>query len=97
MLNTNMRLYDYSTIGGLDDYGQPKTANTPIGQIKIAIYISSQTTQDNVNYKDCTYVGVTQAPIDDTYVITYGEEKLKVMYVNKQGRYNQVFLKGYNG
>lgn len=96
MINTSMKLYNYFTLGEADDYGQmkiPALDAAPEGQIKMAIYISSQTIQDNINYQDCNYVGLTIAPIDDRYIIEYGEERLKVLYVNPQGRYRQVFLK----
>ena len=46
----------------------------------MAIYISSQSVQDNINYKDCRYVGFTNEPIDANYVIQYGDQKLKVLY-----------------
>lgn len=94
MISTDMRLYDYSTFGEKDRYGQPQLSDEPKGQIKMAINISSQDTQDNILYKDCTYVGLTQdAKVDDTYVIRYGKGQLKVLYVNPKGRYKQVFLK----
>ena len=95
MINADMRLYDYFTLGDSNGYGQPQLPNlnsTPKGQIKMAINISSQGVQDNILYKDCTYVGLTQAPIDDTYVIKYNNELLKVLYVNTKGRYTQVYL-----
>ena len=94
MINTDMHLYDYFTFGDDDGYGMPQLSIEPKGKIKMAINISSQTTQDNILYKDCTYVGLTQdANVDDTYVIMYGKGKLKVLYVNPKGRYKQVFLK----
>lgn len=92
MINANMKLYNYSTIGELDEYGQPQLSST-IGVVKMAINITNQSINGNVNYKDATYLGITQDKnIDDTYVITFGEEKLKVLYVNKMGRYTQVFM-----
>lgn len=93
MINTDMRLYDYFTFGDSNGYGQQQLSSEPIGQIKMAIYITSQSVQDNILYKDSTYMGLTMAPIDDSYVIKYGNERLKVLYVNPQGRYTQVFLK----
>lgn len=94
MITTDMRLYDYSTFGEDDGYGMPQLSETPVGQIKMAINISSQATQDNILYKDCSYVGLTQdANVNDAYVINYGKEQLKVLYVNPKGRYKQVFLK----
>jgi hypothetical protein len=94
MINADMRIYNYFTIGTNDNYGQPIITKEPVGKIKIAINISSQSIQDNVLYKDCSYIGLTQAPVNDTYVIDYNGEKLKVLYVNTKGRYTQVFLKG---
>jgi hypothetical protein len=91
-----MRLYDYFTLGAKDAYGQatlPKPTDKPIGQIKIAIYESSQSVQDNINYKDCNYIGLTQNEVDDKMIIAYKNKRLKVLTVNSQGRYKQVFLK----
>lgn len=93
MINTDMRWYDYFTFGEEDEYGQEVLSKEVQGTIKIAIFTTSQSVQDNINYKDATYIGLTHAAIDDTYVIQYGEEKLKVLYVNPKGRYKQVFLK----
>lgn len=93
MINNDMRLYNYFTLGELDAYGQPTLSSDVQGQIKMAINISSQSIQDNIRYKDCSYVGLTHAKVDDTYVIEYGSERLKVLYVNPKGRYTQVFLK----
>lgn len=92
MINADMRLYDYFTFGEDDGYGQPQLSSEPVGQVKMAINISSQSIQDNINYKDAKYVGLTHANVDDTYVILFGNERLKVLYVNPKGRYNQVFL-----
>lgn len=93
MINTDMRWYDYFTFGEEDEYGQAQLSEDIKGSIKIAINTTSQSVVDNINYKDATYIGLTHAAIDDTYVIQYGEEKLKVLYVNPKGRYKQVFLK----
>ena len=96
MINADMRLYNYFTIGEDNGYGQPTIPGAdaiPEGQIKMAINISSQSIQDNINYKDAQYVGLTHANIDDTYIIQYGDERLKVLYINPKGRYKQVFLK----
>lgn len=94
MISTDFRLYDYFTFGEDDGYGMSQLSTEPKGQIKMAINISSQTTQDNILYKDCSYIGLTHdANVNDTYVIKYGEGQLKVLYVNPKGRYKQVFLK----
>lgn len=89
-----MRAYDYFTIGDKNAYGQAVSDNEVKGTIKMAISISSQTVQDNINFKDCTYIGLTtDKSVNDKMVIQYGQEKLKVQYVNPRGRFIQVFLK----
>lgn len=92
MINADMRLYNYFTLGEQDEYGQQTMSNEPVGQVKMAINVSSQSVQDNINYTGATYVGLTHAKVDDTFVIEYGEERLKVLYVNTKGRLNQVFM-----
>lgn len=89
-----MRNYDYYLYGEDDGYGQPTLSEEVQGTIKMAINVTSQSVQDNINYKDSQYMGLTQANIDDTYVIQYGNERLKVLYVNPRGRYKQVFMSG---
>lgn len=92
MINTAMKTYNYSTLGTENAYGQATTSGEVVGTIKMAISISSQAVQDNINFENCNYVGLTMAELDNSYVIHYGTEKLKVLYVNKQGRFNQAFL-----
>ena len=94
MINTDMHTYNYYTFGDPDKYGQPQLSKIPQGSIKIAINTSSQSIQDNILYQDCSYIGLTMdSTVNDTFVIQYGNEKLKVLYVNPKGRYKQVFLK----
>ena len=92
VINADIRLYNFFTIGTEDEYGQMVVSNEPVGQIKMAINISSQSVQDNINYTGATYVGLTHAKVDDTYIIEYENERLKVLYVNDKGRLNQVFM-----
>lgn len=93
MINVNMRQYDFYTLNGLDAYGQAKISTEKQGSIKMAISISSQTIQDNIMYQGCEYVGLTHdTKVNDTYVIEYGKERLKVLYVSPQGRLKQVFM-----
>lgn len=93
MIYADMRYYDFLTLGELDDYGQPTISEEPVGQVKMAIYTVSQSTQDNVLYENATYIGLTNdAEIDDKYVILDGEERLKVLYVQPRGRYKQVYM-----
>lgn len=97
MINLNMRSYDYFTLGNRNEYGQQQLSDIK-GSVKMAISNTSTNIQDNINYKDAAYIGLTyDANINDTYVIEYGAEKLKVLYVNAQGRMKQVFLGVYFG
>ena len=94
MISTDTRLYNYSTFGECDGYGMPQLSTEVKGQIKMAINITSQSIQDNILFQDCSYIGITQdAKVNDTYVIDYDGEQLKVLYVNPKGRYKQVYLK----
>lgn len=93
MINGNMRLYDFSTIGTKDKYGQQLADYTVKGQVKMSINLTSQMTQDNINYKDANYMGLTMDNVEDTYIIHFNNEKLKVLYINPFGRFKQVYLK----
>lgn len=96
MINADMRTYDYFTFGANNGYGTPTLSDEVKGQVKMAINITSQNIQENINYKNASYIGLTNSTIDDTYVIQYDENtKLKVLYVNPKGRYKQVFLSEY--
>lgn len=93
MINADMRFYNYYTYGEADSYGQPQLSEDVKGSVKMAIYDSSKSVQDNVNYLNANYIGLTHdTNINDTYVIQYGNLKLKVLYVNPNGRFKQVFL-----
>lgn len=95
MINADMRLYNYFTLGPKNAYGQvaiPDKDATPAGKILMTINISSQSVQDNINFQGCNYIGLTRANVDDTYIIEYGNERLKVLYVNPKGRLKQVYL-----
>lgn len=93
MINSDMRYYDYYTYSGTNEYGAPQLSEDIKGSIKIAIYNTSQSVTDNINYRDASYIGLTLAAVNDSQVIQYGEEKLKVLYIQPKGRYRQVFLK----
>lgn len=93
MINFDMKLCDFFTIGENDAYGQPQITAEPVGTIKIAIYPTSTATQDNVLYKSAEYIGLTtNAEITDRYIIQHENERLKVLYIQKKGRFKQVFM-----
>ena len=92
MINPTMRDYDYYTLGEKDEYGQ-ETLSEVQGKVKLAIHVLSNTIGTNIYYKDATYIAITQnKAINDSFVIQYGEEKLKVLYTTPSNRYTQVFL-----
>lgn len=92
MIANEMKTYNYFTFGDNSGYGQPQLSKEPVGTIKMAIYVTNQSAQDNVNYKGANYIGLTKAVIADNYVIEYNGEKLKVLYVQPKGRYKQAFM-----
>ena len=92
MINNQMKNYNYYTYSNDNAYGQPSLSETAQGKIKMAINVTSQFVQDNIQYKNATYIGLTFADVNDKYVIQYGDIKLKVLYVNATGRYKQVFM-----
>lgn len=99
MINAQFRTYNYFSFGERNSYGQPQLIKDEngkekvVGQIKIAINTTSLNTQENINYKDAQYIGLTFGSITDKDVIDYNGEKLKVLYVNAGGRLKQVFLR----
>lgn len=97
MISTNMRSYNYFTFGASNAYGQPQLSKQPVGKVKLSIFTTSQSIQANINYLNASYIGLTHDKnINDTYVIEYGEERLKVLYTSKQGRFIQVFMAKMN-
>lgn len=92
MINAKMRAYEYYTYGENNEYGQPTLSEDVQGTVKMAINITSQAVTDNIKYQNATYIGLTYEGVTDKYVIQYGDTKLKVLYVNPDGRMKQVFL-----
>ena len=92
MISRDFKLYNFSTIGAADAYGQPQINAETQGQVKMAIYTTSQGVQDNVNYSGANYIGLTNDSVEDTYIIEYEQERLKVLYIQPRGRYKQVFM-----
>lgn len=93
MINANMKNYDYYTYERINNsYGQPDLSEVK-GQIKIAIHLTSETVGGNSLYSDAQYIGLTfDSGVSTRFVIQYGTEKLKVLYVIPTGRYKTVFL-----
>jgi hypothetical protein len=93
MINTQMRSYSYTILDGVDEYGQPAAVEA-VDKIKMAINFANEAIQENALYSGATYVGLTlNKNINSSIIIHYSDtEDLKVTYVNKFGKYAQVFL-----
>ena len=88
-----MRNYTYQKYGEPDSYGQPVLGDEKF-QISMAISVISNQIGDNVMYRNAQYIGLTRGTLDDKCVVTYGDDKLKVLYVIS-GRFNQVYMARY--
>lgn len=93
MIQAQIKSYYYFLYGSEDDYGQKVLSGAPDGSIKMAISTTSNSISDSIIYSGAQYIGLTQDTINDSYVIKYGKQKLKVLYVNTVGRYKQAFMK----
>lgn len=92
MINAQMRNYSYYTLNNNDEYGQPQEVKAD-DTIKMAINFVTESIQENPLYSGAQYTGLTlNKNIDASYIIQYGDEKLKVLFVNKAGRYKQAFM-----
>ena len=91
-IQAQMKNYNYYVLGQLNSYGQPAIPKTPNGTIRMAINILTNTTKDYILYSSAEYIGLTNEAITDSYIIQYGEEMLKVLYINNIGRLNQVVM-----
>lgn len=88
-----MRSYDYFLYGEDDKYGQPQLSDIVQGSIKMSIYSTSTNIQDNINYENAEFIGLTRdSNISNKYVIQHETEKLKVLYIIPKGRLKQVFM-----
>lgn len=93
MINADMREYSYYLYGDANAYGQAAFSKEAQGVVKMAIYTTSQSVQNNIKYKDASYIGFTHdSKVNDAYVIQYGKERLKVLYIQPKGRFIQVYL-----
>jgi hypothetical protein len=96
MINARMSDYDYYLLNTDNGYGQITTDLVKQGTVKLSISTLTQTVTEDLRYSEASYIGLTQdKQINDTYLIQYGNTVLKVLYVNPDGRYTQVFLGVY--
>ena len=102
MINSKMRAYDYFLIGDDNGYGQitliKDEEGNPVkqGEVKLSISTLTKAVTEDLRYSDSSYVGLTHdKSINDNYIIQYENERLKVLHVNLDGRYTQVYLGVY--
>lgn len=92
MINAQMTEYKYF-VYKKNEYGEQVIDTSSSGTILMAINLVNKEVTDNILYTNANYIGLTlDNSITDKFVIEYGKEKLKVLYVNPQGRYKQVFM-----
>lgn len=92
MINAQMTEYKYYPYKE-NSYGEAIIDEGSSGSILMAINLVNQSVSDNPLYTNATYIGLTyNKEISDKHVIQYGNQKLKVLYVNPIGRYKQVYM-----
>lgn len=92
MINAQMTEYK-SFVYKENEYGEQVIDTSSSGTILMAINLVNKEVTDNILYTNANYIGLTlDNSITDKFVIEYGKEKLKVLYVNPQGRYKQAFM-----
>lgn len=92
MINAQMTEYKYFVYKE-NEYGEQVIDTSSSGTILMAINLVNKEVTDNILYTNANYIGLTlDNSITDKFAIEYGKEKLKVLYVNPQGRYKQVFM-----
>lgn len=93
MINADMKEYGFYLYGVENEYGQSTLSEEINGTVKMSIYTSNKSVQENINYQNANYIGFTYADVQDNYVIQYGDLKLKVLYIISAPRLmKQVFM-----
>ena len=98
MIQSNMKLYNYYTLGELDDYGTNQVSEQVSGQVKLSVFLQTKQLSDNSIYKEAQFTALTNdKDINEKYLIEYNNMLLKVLYINDLGRYRQIYLGSTNG
>lgn len=97
MIQSNMKLYNYYVLDGLDDYGTNQASEEVQGQVKLSIFLQTKQLSDNSIYKETQFTALTNdKDVNEKYLIEYNEKLLKVLYINDLGRYRQIYLGSVN-
>ena len=59
MIQSNMKLYNYRTLGELDDYGTNQIGTDVKGQVKLSIFLQTKQLSDNSIYKEAQFTALT--------------------------------------
>lgn len=95
---SNQKLYNYYLIENNDEYGTSDVSIEIKGQVKMNINLTNQQISDDAIYKNAQFIGLTlDKDINENYIIEHEEMLLKVLYINKKGRYKQIYLGSVNG
>lgn len=92
MIYRDMRPYEFTMLGAVDDYGQMTLDGGTGGTVLMAVYVATQAVSDTILYREAQYVGMTRDDVTDRHIIHYGDEKLKVLYVQPKGCFKQAFM-----
>ena len=92
MILRDMRPYEFTMLGAVDDYGQMTIDGGTEGAIRMAVYVASQTIGDSIVYRDAQYIGMTKDDVTDRHIIHYEGQRLKVLYVQPKGHFKQAFM-----
>jgi hypothetical protein len=94
MISAKTREYDFYQYDAVNGYGQPMLSEDVKGTVKMAVFNITKAVQDGTVYSAEEYIGLTNDKnINDTYVIQYGDMKLKVLYTIDAPRLKvQVFM-----
>ena len=93
MIETGMRVYPLWLIPEDKDRYRERVEPVEAGTARLSISLYAQSVADNVNYKDCQYIGLTNdRTITESHLIQYGNKRLKVKLVSPSGRMIQLIL-----
>lgn len=95
-IRSSMKSYPLYELGSLDSYGQLGSPNL-VGEVELDLQVYSHSQLGSPLYENCEFIGLTLArDLSDKNLIEVEGKKLKVLFVNSQGRYTQIFLRRFS-
>lgn len=94
MINSQMKNYNYYAYTETENaYGEKEIGESVVGFVKMAINELSHSLNDSILYNGASYLGLTFSnSLNDGCFVDYCGNKLKVIYVQQNGRYKQIFM-----